>query len=104
MNDTWDLEITLLTYGFETDKYGVRKPKSNPDRETIMAKEKPVTRNEFYIAGQSNIVVSHLFVIHSFEYDNQTELEYEGQPFKIIKTYPVDFDEIELTCEKKVGA
>lgn len=101
MNETWDEEVTLLSYTYESDKYGVRK--KIPNRETIMARKRPVSRSEFYLAGQSGIQVAHLFVVHSFEYTGQIDLEYEGNLFSVIKTYPVNFEEIELTCEGKVG-
>lgn len=101
MNETWDEEVTLLRFTYESDEYGVRK--KIPIPETVMAKKRSISRNEFYLSGQSGIQVAHLFVVHSFEYEGQVELNFEGEVYKIIKTYPVNFDEIELTCEKKVG-
>jgi len=101
MNETWDEEVKLLSFTYESDKYGVRK--KIPISEIVMAKKRPISRSEFYLSGQSGIQLAHLFVVHSFEYEGQIELEFEGDTYKIIKIYPVNFDEIELTCEKKVG-
>ena len=102
MNETWDYEITLIKKKFKAGTAGVRLP-DGEDRLTLIAKQTPVHSAEFFRAGQNGIEITKAFVIHAFEYGGQLELEFEGQRYRIIKTYPVDFDELELSCEKKVG-
>ncbi len=102
MNETWDDEVTLIKKKFKSGTAGVRV-EDDEDEESVMAKQVPVHSAEFYRAGQNGIEISKMFVIHSFEYGGQVELIFEGERYKIIKTYPVAFDELELSCEKKVG-
>lgn len=102
MNETWDYEVTLIKKKFKSGTAGVRVPDGD-DEDTVMAKQRPVHSAEFYRAGQNGIEISKTFVIHSFEYGGQVELIFEGERYKIIKTYPIDFGELELSCEKKVG-
>ena len=40
--------------------------------------------------------------VHSFEYDNQDYLDFEGERYKVIKTFEKSPEIIELTCEKAV--
>lgn len=70
---------------------------------TILCSLKSITRTEFYAAAQAGIRPSLTFVIHKFEYASEKEVEFEGQRYKVIRTYSENFDELELTCER-VGA
>lgn len=102
MNETWDYEVTLIKKKFKSGTASVRTSDGD-DKDTVMAKQTPVHSAEFYRAGQNGIEISKAFVIHAFEYGGQVELEFEGIRYRIVKTYPIAFNELELSCEKKVG-
>ncbi|MFB8675740.1 phage head closure protein [Enterococcus gallinarum] len=98
----WDLEIDLLKEdGFTSDQIGNQIPKYK--RSTVMGYEDRLSRNEFYQAGQSGIDLSKLFVIHPFEYSNEKIVEFEGQKYTIIRSYPRDSEELEIVCQIKLG-
>lgn len=99
----WDLEAYLITDTgeFERDKIGNKVPIYRKD--AILAKDMPTSRNEFYLAGQNNIAIAKTIIVHSFEYDEQKQVEINGETYSVIKTYPISFDEIELTLRAKAG-
>lgn len=101
----WDKEVTLISidgYGEQRDKIGNRQPKYK--RETVLGIEKPVPRTEFYVAGQVNIRVSKLIVVHPFEYNNQKIVEIEKQLYSVVRSYQQSIEEVELTLEIKGDA
>jgi len=98
----FDLEVTLLHQdGYTENKVGDKVPLYK-DIE-IFAKELPISRSEYYFAGQANIEVSRLIVIHPFEYGNEKILKIEGEQYSVIKQYKVDNEHLELTLKQKVG-
>ena len=67
----WDLEVSLLQVdGYTTNKIGDKVPKYKAIE--LLAYEKPITRGELIIAGQSNIQISKIVVIHGFEYSTRS--------------------------------
>lgn len=62
-----------------------------------------ISRNEFFMAGNSGYKLSYNIVINDFEYNNQEKARYLGEEYFIIKTYPVSNGLLELTLGKKVG-
>lgn len=96
----WLDEVTLLTEKIIKDNIGneIKEFEEN----TVFCKVKSVSRTEFYSAAQSGIKPSLLFLVHNFEYENQNYVKYQDEKYKVIKTYLVDIDTIELTCEKVI--
>lgn len=100
----WDKEVILISidgYEEQRDKIGNRQPKYK--RETVLGIEKPVPRTEFYVAGQVNIKVSKLIVVHPFEYNNQKIVEIDNINYSVVRSYQYSNEEIELTLEVKGG-
>jgi len=65
---------------------------------TIFCSKKTVTRNEFYSAAQAGLKPEIIFVIHDYEYNSEEKVKFEGITYKVLRTYSIDFEEIELTC------
>ena len=98
----WNHEITLI----ENKITGKDKLKQNIIEEVktvLLCRKKSVTRSEFYQANQAGIRPSLVVDIHSFEYDNQELAEFEGKRYRILKTYPVDLETLELTMTEKLS-
>ena len=99
----WDLEISLLA----EDGYTQEKGKINKTikyRETeLLAYEKPIGRSELYYAGQSNIELTKIIVIHSFEYENQQLVKIDGATYQVMNTYKISNEELELKLKAKKG-
>ncbi|HEL2668243.1 TPA: phage head closure protein [Streptococcus suis] len=98
----WNHEITLVAKRIiETDK--LKQNITEEVKTVLLCRKKSITRSEFYQANQAGIRPSLVVDIHSFEYDNQELAEFEGKRYRILKTYPVDLETLELTLMEKVS-
>ena len=98
----WNNEITLIAKKIT----GQDKLKQNITEEVktkLLCRKRSITRAEFYQANQAGIRPSLVVDIHSFEYDNQELAEFDGKKYRIIKTYPVDLETLELTMTEKLS-
>lgn len=92
----WNHEITLITKTIT----GQDELKQNLVEETetkLLCRRKSVTRSEFYQANQAGLRPSLVVDIRSFEYNDEELAEFEGKRYKVLKTYPVDLEVLELT-------
>ena len=97
---TYDYELTLINQFFIEDEIGNQIPQ---EIETdIYCGIKSIGRNEFYTAAKSGLKPELIFVINNYEYSGEKEIIFEGKRYKVIRTYLIGFEEIELTCEKVV--
>ena len=69
---------------------------------TILCRKKKVTRSEFYQANQAGLRPSLVVEVHNFEYDNQEHATFEGKKYRVLKTYPIDSEILELTLSEKL--
>ena len=100
--NNWDLEVSLLQVdGYTTNKIGDKVPKYKAIG--LLAYEKPITRGELIIAGQSNIQISKIVVIYGFEYSNEELLEIDGVRYQVISSYKISNEELELKLKSKKG-
>lgn len=98
----FDVEIALLTEnGFTRDKIGNKIPTYSKD--ALLARELPITRNEYYTAGQNNIELSRAIIVHPFEYDGQKLIEIDNTTYSVTRTYKRNNEEIELYLTQRVG-
>lgn len=65
----------------------------------IFAEKKNITQREFYQAQSTGLKPELKFEINSFEYDNETHIRYENKEYKVLRTYQVNADKIEITLE-----
>ena len=101
--NNWDLEVSLLQVdGYTANKIGDKVPKYKAIY--LLAYEKPITRGELIIAGQSNITITKIIVIHPFEYSNEELVEIDGIKYQIVNVYKISNEEIELKLKAKKGA
>jgi len=98
---TYDYELTLIDYTIDYDEIG--QEIKVPVRTNILCAVRSTGRNEFYAAAQAGLKPEITFIIHAYEYNGEKEVEFEGQKYKVIRTYMKDFEEMELVCEKVIG-
>jgi len=98
MTMTYDHELILIGHIYEEDEWGNQVPVET--RKPVLCNIKSIGRNEFYNAAMTGLKPSIIFVIHGYEYEGEQEVEFEGEIYKVIRTYATGFEEIELTCEK----
>lgn len=60
--------------------------------------------SEFYNARQQGLKPSLRLLISNLNYNDEEELEYKGENYTIIRVDSVDYENIALVCEKRVGA
>lgn len=68
------------------------------------AKKQSIRTNEFYNAIEVGITPSVEFVIKRLNYNNEEEIEWNGDRYSIIRTVdPKNKFDIVLVCSKKIG-
>ena len=99
----WDLEVSLLAEdGYVHEKGKINKTVKYKETE-LLAYEKPIGRAELYYAGQSNIELTKIIVIHAFEYSNEQLVKIGGIVYQVINTYKISNEELELKLKAKKG-
>ncbi|WP_297420487.1 phage head closure protein [Clostridium sp.] len=97
---TYDYELTLISQTIIEDEIGNQIPEEI--KTNIYCDLKSIGRNEFYTAAKSGLRPEVVFVIHNYEYSGEKEVLFESKRYKVIRTYLLDFEEVELTCERVV--
>ena len=98
---TFDHEVTLISETITEDEIGNQIPVETET--TILCGKKSVTRSEFYNAATAGLKPSIVLVVHTYEYEGQQRLEFEGERYKVIRAYEVSTEELELTCEQVIN-
>lgn len=91
-------EVTLVSISYIIDED--MNQTEVETKEVVLCEEKSVGRTEFYQAGASGLNASIIIKMKKYEYEGQTEIEFKGKRYNVIRTYSKDFEHIELTCEK----
>jgi len=95
----WNHEITLFSKKV-TGKDKLLQPISEDVEVTLLCRKKRVTRSEFYQANQAGLKPSLVVEVRNFEYENQEFAKFEGKQYRILKTYPIDSEILELTLSE----
>lgn len=99
----WDLEVSLLSEdGYVQEKGKLNKTTKYKEIE-LLGYEKSINRAELYYAGQSNIELTKIIVIHAFEYSDEQLVKINNTYYQIINTYKISNEEIELKLKSKKG-
>lgn len=97
---TYDYELILIKQTIIEDELCNQIPQEIETN--IYCLLKSIGRNEFYAASKNGLRPELIFVIHNYEYSGEKEIIFEGNRYKVIRTYLLDFEELELTCEMVV--
>ncbi|ALS16916.1 hypothetical protein [Clostridium butyricum] len=101
-----DYGLTLISTDVTYDDIG--NPVETPKEIDIFCDMKSIGRTEFYNAAANGLKPSYIFVVHPYEYNGETYVEFSEdekpkQRYKVMKTYKKNMEELELTCEKVAG-
>lgn len=96
---TFDHEIQLIGLVEGLDDEGFEVIEERP-KEPILANRLSVRSSEYWQAKQSGVQLSYVFEIHKFEYNGEEKMLYEGEEYRIERTYEKG-DYIELVCVRK---
>lgn len=69
----------------------------------VFGKKKSIKQNEFYQAQASGFKPELKFEINSFEYNNEKFVRYNNKEYRVIRTYEVSLDKIEITLEGDIN-
>ena len=97
---TWDEVVKLISSIPSQDEIG--NPVTIDNAIEVAAIKRPVSRSERYVAGHQNIEVHAIFIVHTFEYEQQNFVEHDGVRYSVVGEYLLNQNEIELKCRKKV--
>jgi SPP1 family predicted phage head-tail adaptor len=101
--NNWDLDISLLQEDGYTQEAGKLNKTIKYKEIELLAYEKPISRAELYYAGQSNIEITKIIVIHPFEYNNEQLVKIGADTFQVINYYKISNEELELKLKSKKG-
>ncbi len=73
-----------------------RTTKAGYDRREVYCNEKGVKRNEFYQAATAGVKPELCIEIKAAEYRREEYFEYDGVMYRIVRTYPVKNENLEL--------
>lgn len=99
---SYDHALTLISKKTNgTDGSG--NPVKKELRNDVLCKKSSETRAEFYLGAQAKLKPSIVFIVHSYEYEGQKEVEFEGARYSVIRAPELSFEETEIVCERKIA-
>lgn len=69
----------------------------------VFCNEKSVTTNEYYQSSQNGNEIKVVFEVKQIDYEKEQYVIYEGESYKIVRTYKSNSEDIELHCALKEG-
>lgn len=95
---TWDYEIQLVSVIKGTDADGF--PTEQTTEIDVLANRMPVNASEYYQSNKEGYTVEEAFEVNSIEYSGEQSLKFNGDTYRIRRTYRCN-DLVELYCERK---
>ena len=94
-----ETEIYLIGKFYETDDIGQQI--ETETKRPVFANIESVGQNEFFKAGKNGLRPSFKCIIWDFEYDNEDEVEFNGDIYCIYRTFIRSDEHIELYVEMR---
>lgn len=94
----WRDSVKLCAEAVSYDKFN-RPQKSGYTKRTVNCDVKGVKRTEFYQAQAAGYKPEITVEVKQIDYERERYLEHNGVMYKIIRTYPVKNECLELICE-----
>jgi len=101
MKDRIPVELTLQTCTYPIID-GVERKTVTAETEAF-ADVVGVNRAEFYAADQAGYRADIIFELWAFEYGGQQGVLYDGREYKVIRSFPVSMDRVQITCQRMDG-
>lgn len=91
------IKLRSVVPGVDSDGY----PTETVQETEVWANIKSATRSEFYAANAVGINVSMVFEVHAEDWGGQTQVEYDGKLYDIVRAYQKGLGTVELVCSDK---
>lgn len=69
----------------------------------VFCNEKSVTTNEYYQSSQNGNEIKVVFEVKQIDYEKEQYVIYEDETYKVVRTYKINSEDIELHCALKEG-
>ena len=101
LHTPWSDVITLLSFADNQDAegYGVQAPVR---REIFCTWEDGVSQNEFYLSQKEGLQASASAEIWRVDYEGERYAEFNGQRYRVIRSFPSSFDCLTLMLSEVV--
>lgn len=97
MNDV----MVLVREGEETlNDDGFIQEKKEDERREVFCKVQSAKMAEYYAAMREGIKVTRIFIVCSFDYEQEKYIEYEEKRYKVERTYQTGEHYVELMCSE----
>ena len=95
------VRATVISLISETrSRHGVHETVTESERE-VFAEIRSVTRSEYYTALNADIQPEYVFKLTAEgDYQKEHFLKYDGQKYRVVRTYLTDDGGIEITAER----
>lgn len=94
MNDVIELECVAYK---DSDDIG-DTVKGEAYWNKIYANKKSITQSEFYQAQAQGFKPELKFEINTFEYEDNKKIRYKGRIYKLLRTYEISSEKMEIVC------
>lgn len=106
---TYDYELVFIKKTYTTNDIGDSIPTET--RRAVLCDKESVSRSEHHAAAAHDLKLEIVFKVNKYEYEGESEVEYEGQRYSVYRTFTPrkfkgidDFDSIELICQGLVNS
>ena len=97
-----DVTCELIRNEYTMDSIG-NQVLTQVKTEIPIIEHQDVYQSEFYNASQQGLKPSLRLLINSLNYNDEEELEYMGKTYSVIRVDMVDYENIALVCERRLG-
>lgn len=80
----------------------LRRPYKDYKKRTVFCNVKGVKRNEFYQAQAQGMKPELCVEVSDADYEGEGHFEYCGKMYRVVRTYPVKGEKVELICTSLV--
>lgn len=94
-------KISLISKTYTTDSVG--NPVATTSKNDVFAVKSSINQSEFYDAGQAGLKPYACFAVRLWDYKGEDELEENGKPYTIYRTYNRIDGRIELYATERKG-
>lgn len=89
-----NLEVVVNNNGVEENNLITRE---------VFCNEKSVSTNEYYQSSQNGNEIKVVLEVKQIDYEKEQYVIYEGETYKVVRTYRTNSEDIELHCALKEG-
>ena len=91
------IKLRTITTTHDADGFAIQTATSKE----VWADRHSVTRTEFYAAQGSRVRTDIGFTVKLADYSGQTEIEYKGIIYDVVRSFELDLDTVDLTCARR---